>query len=146
MKVIQPQHSSTQSNRIPTHDDLRETAQRLRAILAQGDPDRIYAHLHQFVRAITRHFADENQPNGLFAEVERQFPRLVPQIAILRKQHDEILRSLNGACADIDDELETVIPLIEESLELIRRHEAEEEKIIREVFFRDDEPVSNFTA
>ena len=125
---------------LTTHhqETLKTYIQEIRASLGLKDADAVYAQAKRLYLELMRHIEEENSPKGFYGEIEHKAPRFSFWLKRLRLQHQEILDDLRMICADSDDDLASIAPMIEDCLALIVRNELDEEELIDEAFFRDE--------
>jgi iron-sulfur cluster repair protein YtfE (RIC family) len=82
------------------HDALRHKVRRIHSVLAEPEPspEEIESLLHEFLSALVIHFSNEEEDEGLFAEVAAHAPRLAGQAGKLSNEHRQLLRDVDEIC------------------------------------------------
>ena len=123
-----------------THENLHRLADVLYENTKNRDLKSIRTAAKILYEELFHHIRSEESPEGWLADVEKAEPRLLATLKDMRDQHYELLSSLEQlAKLDVIGKkaLEEAVGHIDQFRTLFRRHDQDEEKILREVFYSD---------
>jgi hypothetical protein len=122
-------------------DDHRGLAELLAELESTRDLARVRIQLAELGVALRRHFEVEEAPEGLHAVVGEQAGHQLASLQRLFAEHREIvveveqLRVAVGDC--LDGPVRRVLAGVAALAERLRRHEADEERLLAEAFWSD---------
>ncbi len=107
------------------HDGLRTCLERLETGAEErGELFEAFADLHEFLQA---HFAEEESPDGLFAQIRARAPSHADQADALQSEHLSLLRSAEFIAARSSDlPPDALAAEVAQLVALIRAHEIAE--------------------
>jgi hemerythrin-like domain-containing protein len=137
-------------NVLRIEDSHRRIRGDLEVLEKRDDLGQIGSAVDDLPELFKEHFRDEEKPGGLFEEIASLRPALSPQLEILRDEHREILRALQGLqgqLREVDEmtrrgDLQGLHDDIRLSkaafLKLIHRHERVESSLVADIYYMED--------
>lgn len=123
----------------PLHNEgrIEQLVQMAERVLSESDGPHLKKILDRLRDVAIRHFAYEESPTGLYAEILEQHPHLENAFQELRMDHKKLLSLFDDWAHWADTEMITRSKDIHKGLEILRNHESREKDLILEAYYRD---------
>jgi hypothetical protein len=128
----------------PIRAQIERSHQRILAVVGEltvaREPGAIAAIAGTLAEMLVEHFAEEEEPGGLFDEIMARHPVSEPRLAGLRQQHRELLGRVTWLRENAGCGRESVVLVGAERgelIELLRRHEKSENRLIVDAWYDD---------
>jgi hemerythrin len=148
-EAAEAQHPAT-PNVLRIEGSHRRIRSDLEVLEKRDDLAQIGEAVDELPDLLKQHFRDEEKPGGLFEEIQSLRPRLGSKLDILRREHREIIRALQGLqgqLREVDEmtrrgELQRLHDDIRLSkaafLKLIHQHERVESGLVADTYYMED--------
>jgi hypothetical protein len=107
-----------------------------------GEPSRMSEILHELAGILPGHFADEEEPGGLFDQLRTQRPRFHSRLKSLQQEHRSILEGLRGLQVRARQSGRPQLARLRDEIagfgHLLREHERHENLLVLEVYMEDE--------
>jgi hypothetical protein len=122
----------------------------LSELAAAREPSRIRELLDPLPEMLSKHFADEEGPEGLYDGLRAIRPSLDPELKSLRGEHRSVLKAaeeLRREIREIDqlgraeNQAQRLARTREELsafMEMVRRHERAETRLVADIYYREE--------
>ncbi|MCA9754323.1 MAG: hemerythrin domain-containing protein [Candidatus Eisenbacteria bacterium] len=125
-------------------DDHRGLLERLAAIEAESEPERIHEEIRLLIPVLEMHFEREERPGGMFTRVETQDPRQSGEIRALRDEHvaliDTAVSLIERAALTSQQRLPShdLVSDVHKFTTHLRRHEARENALLTDAHYHEE--------
>lgn len=122
----------------------------LKELAAAQEPSRILELLDPLPEMLSKHFADEEGPDGLYDGLRAIRPTLDPELKSLRGEHRKVLKTVKAlrerlreiaAPQGVEQPRERLASIREELsafMEMVRRHERAETRLVADTYYLEE--------